>query len=337
MPTRTLSTLDYIKIAEMRLNGLSQQQIADDLDVSVSLISKIEQNNKVYKQIHKKMLDEIVAERGRQIAQNAAVQALEQERVALAEAVINTTAVQQAEKMRQLTDRFIADATNPVVIQQAEKMQELTDRFIADATNPVVIQQAEKMRQLTDRFIADAANPVVIQQAEKIRDLTDRFIADVSHPVLAQQAEKIRDLTEKSIADMYPPVVNEQAGQMRDLADRFIAAMVVQQAERINESTQRLLAEANHPVVDLLTQKVVEGAGRMIEQTPMGFLPGGVKQERRPSKEEESWASAMFNKPYKDLSRDDRRRLQLKMRGDADNLSPEELRKTLPFVTEEDE
>ena len=57
---------------------------------------------------------------------------------------------------------------------------------------------------------------------------------------------------------------------------------------------------------------------------------------RRPSKVEERLALSMFNKPYKDLARDDRRRLQLKMQEAAGNLSPDELRKALPFVSKDE-
>ena len=57
---------------------------------------------------------------------------------------------------------------------------------------------------------------------------------------------------------------------------------------------------------------------------------------RRPSKQEERLSLWMFNKPYKDLSRDDRRRLQLKMQEAAGNLSPDELRKALPFVSKDE-
>ena len=93
MPTRTLSTLDYISIAEKRLKGLSQKQIADDLEVSVSLISKIEQTNEQYQRIYEDLLGAVVAERGRHVA--SAIQALERA------AVINPAVVEQAEQMRE--------------------------------------------------------------------------------------------------------------------------------------------------------------------------------------------------------------------------------------------
>ena len=92
MPTRTLSTLDYISIAEKRLKGLSQKQIADDLEVSVSLISKIEQTNEQYQRIYEDLLGAVVAERGRHVA--SAIQALER-----------------------------AESVNPAVVEQAEQMQ----------------------------------------------------------------------------------------------------------------------------------------------------------------------------------------------------------------------
>ena len=69
MPTRVLSTLDYIAIAEGRLRGQSQEQVAETLGVSVSLIRKIEQFNEQYQQIKGNLLASVVEETGRHIAQ----------------------------------------------------------------------------------------------------------------------------------------------------------------------------------------------------------------------------------------------------------------------------
>ena len=72
MPTRTLSTLDYVTIAEERLRGQSQEQVAESLGVSVSLIRKIEQSNEQYQQIKRDLIASIVAETGRHMAQPTA-------------------------------------------------------------------------------------------------------------------------------------------------------------------------------------------------------------------------------------------------------------------------
>ena len=137
MPTRTLSTLDYISIAEKRLKGLSQKQIADDLEVSVSLISKIEQTNEQYQRIYEDLLGAVVAERGRHVA--SAIQALER-----AEAVINSPVIEQAEQMRESTQRLLAEVTdpvnsvNPAVVEQVERIHESTQRLLAEVTDPVI-------------------------------------------------------------------------------------------------------------------------------------------------------------------------------------------------------
>ena len=72
MPTRTLSTLDYVTIAKERLRGQSQDQVAEMLAVSVSLIRKIEQSNEQYQQIKRDLMASIVAETGRHMAQPTA-------------------------------------------------------------------------------------------------------------------------------------------------------------------------------------------------------------------------------------------------------------------------
>ena len=72
MPTRTLSTLDHVTIAEERLRGQSQEQVAEALGVSVSLIRKIEQSNEQYQQIKRDLIASIVAETGRHMAQPTA-------------------------------------------------------------------------------------------------------------------------------------------------------------------------------------------------------------------------------------------------------------------------
>ena len=142
MPTRTLSTLDYISIAEKRLKGLSQKQIADDLEVSVSLISKIQQTNEQYQRIYEDLLGAVVAERGRHVA--SAIQALER-----AEAVINPAVVEQAEQMREsiqnanfavakYTEQMLAESVNPAAVEQAERIHESTQRLLAEVTDPVI-------------------------------------------------------------------------------------------------------------------------------------------------------------------------------------------------------
>ena len=151
MPTRTLSTLDYISIAEKRLKGLSQKQIADDLEVSVSLISKIEQTNEQYQRIYEDLLGAVVAERGRHVA--SAIHALEQ-----AEAVINPAVIEQAERMQELTQRLLAEATNPAVIEQAERMQELTQRLLAEATDPVIVAQTQRTQETFDKIVKQNAD-----------------------------------------------------------------------------------------------------------------------------------------------------------------------------------
>ena len=131
MPTRTLSTLDYISIAEKRLKGLSQKQIADDLEVSVSLISKIQQTNEQYQRIYEDLLGAVVAERGRHVA--SAIQALER-----AEAVINSPVIEQAEQMRESTQRLLAEVTdpvnsvNPAVVEQVQRVQEAAGNLSPD-------------------------------------------------------------------------------------------------------------------------------------------------------------------------------------------------------------
>ena len=72
MPNRTLSTLDYVTLAEERLRGQSQEQVAEMLGVSVSLIRKIEQSNEQYQQIKRDLIASIVAETGRHMAQPTA-------------------------------------------------------------------------------------------------------------------------------------------------------------------------------------------------------------------------------------------------------------------------
>ena len=69
MPTRALSTLDYVTIAEERLRGQSQEQVAEILGVSVSLIRKIEQSNQQYQKIKRGLLASIVDETGRHMVQ----------------------------------------------------------------------------------------------------------------------------------------------------------------------------------------------------------------------------------------------------------------------------
>ena len=72
MPTRTLSTLDYVTIAEERLRGQSQERVAEMFNVSVSLIRKIEQSNEQYQQIKRDLISSIVTETGRHMAQPTA-------------------------------------------------------------------------------------------------------------------------------------------------------------------------------------------------------------------------------------------------------------------------
>ena len=69
MPTRSLSTSDYVTIVKKRLRGQSQEQVAGKMGVSVSLIRKIEQSNLQYQQIKRDLLASIVAETGRHMAE----------------------------------------------------------------------------------------------------------------------------------------------------------------------------------------------------------------------------------------------------------------------------
>ena len=177
MPTRTLSTLDYISIAEKRLKGLSQKQIADDLEVSVSLISKIEQTNEQYQRIYEDLLGAVVAERGRHVA--SAIQALER-----AEAVINPAVVEQAEQMRES-------------IQNANfAVAKYTEQMLAESVNPAAVEQAEQMREsiqnanfavakYTKQMLAESVNPAAVEQAERIHESTQRLLAEVTDPVIA--------------------------------------------------------------------------------------------------------------------------------------------------------
>jgi transcriptional regulator with XRE-family HTH domain len=153
MPTRTLSTLDYISIAEKRLKGLSQKQIADDLEVSVSLISKIEQTNEQYQRIYEDLLGAVVAERGRHVA--SAIQALER-----AEAVINSPVIEQAERIHESTQRLLAEVTDPVNSANFAVAKQ-TEQMLAESVNPAVVEQAERIHESTQRLLAEVTDPVI--------------------------------------------------------------------------------------------------------------------------------------------------------------------------------
>ena len=119
MPNKTLSILDYTSIAEERLRGRSQEQVAKMFNVSVSLISKIEQSNEQYRQIQKDLLAAVIAEKGRRIAQPT-TQVLEELEEASEAA---TKAIDEIEPQIQKSAEAATKAINHVEALKAEQMR----------------------------------------------------------------------------------------------------------------------------------------------------------------------------------------------------------------------
>ena len=69
MQNKKLSQIDRIKIAEYRLNGCSQQEIADRFDVCRETINKIV-STEHYKSIEWRILTSAAKEYGKDIARN---------------------------------------------------------------------------------------------------------------------------------------------------------------------------------------------------------------------------------------------------------------------------
>ena len=111
MPAKTLSTLDYIFIAEERLRGQSQKQVADILNVSLSLISKIEQSNRQYRQIQRELQTSVIAERGRLLAHGPEIK-----------------------KAEEAAERALAHAPDSTTIEKIDKKEEAAERALANVT-----------------------------------------------------------------------------------------------------------------------------------------------------------------------------------------------------------
>ena len=134
MPTKTLSPLDYIFIAEERLRGQSQKQVADLFNVSLSLISKIEQSNRQYRQIQRDLQASVIDERARLLAHGPETKKAEEaaER-ALAHAP-NSTTGEKINKEEEAAERAFAHAPNSTTGEKINKEEEAAERALANGT-----------------------------------------------------------------------------------------------------------------------------------------------------------------------------------------------------------
>ena len=216
MPNKTLSILDYISIAERRLRGESQEQVAKTFEVSTSLIGKLEKHNPIYRQIQKDLLASVVDERGRNIAYNTpAAQILAKEMEALKKALPTPAADFQRILAKEM------EALKKALPTPAADFQRILDeqrKMLADMTPTVDIQKyldaqqqglagmnpTADLREFLDaqrQALADAINSADFKQIQKMQAEFERAIADFAK-IAPAQVNEVRQAYKKAVEDL---------------------------------------------------------------------------------------------------------------------------------------
>ena len=212
MPNKTLSILDYISIAERRLRGESQEQVAKTFEVSTSLIGKLEKHNPNYRQIQKDLLASVVDERGRNIAYNTpASQILAKETEALKKA-LPTPASQIIEKEMEALKKALPTPASQIIEKEMEALKKALPTPTVDIQKYLDAQQqvlagmnpTADLREFLDAqrlALADAINSADFKQIQKMQAEFERAIADFAK-IAPAQVNEVRQAYKKAVEDL---------------------------------------------------------------------------------------------------------------------------------------